>query len=238
LIKEDNEKVILLFSHSAITKYLFGERKITEDENIKSEAPHCVSVLFQGDSITHAGRYHIRNGAGNANCFSAKVAEKRLRFMNLGVAGDKIRDLKNRWREDCLDLEPNVVSILVGINDVVGVPFRKSLTSTKSFEQDYRTVLEQTHDILGAKIVLLTPFMVYLTKQQLIYKIILKPKIDVVKKLSNEFETILVPLDRIFEEATRKKDPAHFSADGVHPTANGHSLIAQSWIKATNGILT
>ncbi|MGD0645182.1 MAG: SGNH/GDSL hydrolase family protein [Candidatus Bathyarchaeia archaeon] len=207
--------------------------------------PPSVTVLFQGDSITEASRYYTLDdnlGTGYvmmaANWFSAEYPEKKIRFLNRGVAGDKIRDMKNRWKKDCLNLEPDVVSILIGINDTVGGHFWKSPTSTKSFEEDYRTLLEQTHDILGAKIVLLTPFMVYLTKRQLIYKIILKQKIDVVKKMSKEFETHLVPLDKIFEAATRKGEPIHWSADGIHPTAMGHSLIAQSWLKTTSGILT
>jgi len=204
-----------------------------------------VTVLFQGDSITEAGRdYAIDDNMGTgyammvANLFSAEYAEKKIRFLNRGVACDKLRDLKKRWQRDCLDLEPDVVSILIGINDTVGKYFWKSPTSTKSFEEDYRTILEQTHDILGAKIILLTPFMVYVAKRQLIYKIILKQKIDVVKKLSKEFKTLLVPLDKVFEEATAKRESTYWSADGVHPTVMGHSLIAQCWLKTTSGSLT
>lgn len=205
------------------------------------EIPPKATVLFQGDSITEGGRdYAIDDDLGKgyvmmvANWFSTECPEKKVRFLNRGIAADKIRDLKNRWQEDCLDLKPDVVSILIGINDTVGLRahFWKSTTSTKSFEKDYRTLLEHTHDILGAKIVLLTPFMVYLSKQQVIYKIILKQKIEVVEKLSKEFNTLLVPLDRIFEEATRKREPTLRSADGIHPTVTGHELIAQSWLKS------
>jgi len=204
-----------------------------------------LTVLFQGDSITDAGRDYMQGhnlGTGYslmvASWFSNEYAGKTVRFLNRGINGNRIRDLKNRWRKDCLKLEPDVVSILIGINDVVGGYFWKRPTSTKSFEEDYRNVLEQTRDILGAKIVLLTPFIVYRTKPQLVYKIILKQKIDVVKKLSKEFKTFLVPLDRVFEEATRKKEPTYWSLDGIHPTAMGHSLIAQSWIKTASGCLT
>jgi acyl-CoA thioesterase-1 len=137
-----------------------------------------------------------------------------------------------------LNFEPDIVSILIGINDVIGGHFWKSPTSTKSFEEDYRSVLEQTHDSLGAKIILLTPFMVYRTKSQLFYRIILKQKTDVVKKLSREFKTLLVPLDRLFVDVTRKREPTYWSTDGIHPTAMGHSLIAHSWLKSINGSLT
>jgi lysophospholipase L1-like esterase len=204
--------------------------------------PPNTTVLFQGDSITEAGRDHTRDnnlGTGYAmmvaNYFATEFAEKKVRFLNRGVAADKIKDLKNRWQKDCLNLEPDIVSILVGINDVAGGHFWKSPTSTKSFEIDYRAILEQTQDVLNAKIVLLTPFMVFRTKQQLIYKIILNQKIDAIKKLSKEFKALLVPLDRIFEEATRGRKPTYYSEDGIHPTTAGHSLIAESWIKSVNG---
>lgn len=125
---------------------------------------------MQGDSITEAGRDYARRdhlGTGYpmmvANWFSAKQNEKKVKFLNRGVGADRIKDLKNRWQKDCLDLKPEIVSILMGINDTVGKHFWKSRTTTKSFEADYRTILEQMHDLLGAKIILLTPFMVYMT---------------------------------------------------------------------------
>jgi acyl-CoA thioesterase I len=159
--------------------------------------------------------------------------KKQIRFLNTAVAADKINDLKNRWQKDCLNLEPDVVSILVGINDVIGGHFWKSPTTIKSFEEDYRFILEQTHDIIGAKIILLNPFIIYRTKQQCVYKILLDRKINVISKLSKEFNTVLIPLDRIFDEASKHKDPTLWSEDGRHPTAIGHTLIAQSWIKGS-----
>ena len=197
------------------------------------------TILFQGDSITEVGRDYTRDdGIGTgyammvANWFSENSTEKKVRFINRGVAADKIKDLKNRWQEDCLNLEPDIVSILIGINDIVGNHFWESPTSTKNFEKDYRSILEQTNDVLGARIVLLTPFIVYMTKPQLVYKILLKQKIGVIKKLSKEFKTILVPLDRIFVEATSEREPTYWSADGIHPTEKGHTLIAKSWIES------
>jgi lysophospholipase L1-like esterase len=215
-----------------------------KNETVKYEVPSIVTILFQGDSITEACRDRTKDadmGTGYvkmvANRFSTEYAGKRVRFLNRGVGGDRVRDLKNRWQKDCLNLEPEIVSILIGINDTVGKYFWNKPTSTKSFEEDYRIILEQTHDILGAKIVLLTPFIVYMTKLQLINKIVLKQKIGAVKKLSKEFQTLLIPLDRIFDEATRKRAATYWSTDGIHPTQMGHSLIAQSWLKSVSAIL-
>ncbi len=210
----------------------------------KSSLTDKPSILFIGDSITEASRDYTRAGSLGtgyammvANLFSADYKEKKSRFFNRGVADDKIEDLKNRWQKDCLNLKPDIVSILIGINDVVGRYFWKSPTSTKRFEEDYRTVIEQTCENLAAKLVLLTPFMVYRTKIQSVYKRSLKHKIVVIKKLSREFKTLLVPLDEIFEEASRQTEPAYWSVDGIHPTAMGHSLIAKSWLESISGSL-
>lgn len=216
-------------------------REKLTNKTVKHEVPSVVTILFQGDSITEEGRDYSRIddlGTGYAmmvaNWFSAEYAERKVKLLNRGVAADRIKDLKNRWQKDCLNLKPNIVSILIGINDTVGKHFWKSPTSTRIFEEDYRNILEQTRDILGAKIVLLTPFMVYMTKKQQIYKTILNQKINVIKKLSKEFNTLLIPLDEIFEEAIKKREPTYWSKDGIHPTPMGHSLIARSWLKAIN----
>jgi len=210
-------------------------------ENVSSP---ILTLLFIGDSITEANRRLEKEadlGTGYvmmiAKRFSAEFPEIKARFLNRGVGGNRVRDLKNRWQKDCLDLRPDVVSILIGINDVFGKYFWSRPTSTKSFEEDYRSLLDQTQDILNAKLILLTPFIVCLSKMQFIRKIFLQQKIKVVKKLSKEFGTILVPLDSIFEEALRNKAPAYWTTDGIHPTSMGHLLIAQSWIKAIKGKL-
>jgi acyl-CoA thioesterase I len=208
------------------------------------KAKPIVSILFQGDSITEAFRNPLKEedlGVGYAMMiakrFSTENNGKKVRFLNRGIGGDRVKDLKKRWEKDCLNVEPDIVSILVGINDSIGRHFWSKPTSTKSFEEDYRILLQQTCDILGAKIVLLSPFMVYMTKLHFIHEAILKQKINVVNKLSREFGTLLVPLDRIFEVATRKKPPTYWSIDGIHPTSIGHSLIAESWLKSMSEIL-
>src|SRR4030042_7163758 len=107
-------------------------------------------VLFQGDSITDADRNPFDLGdlgsgyvAMVAERFSAVHPEVGAVFLNRGVSGDRIRDLRSRWQEDCLSLKPDVVSILVGINDVVGAFWGES-ASLESFEADYASILDLT----------------------------------------------------------------------------------------------
>ena len=189
-------------------------------------------ILFQGDSITDAGRKANRNealGDGYVMMTSAWLSalnpEANFRFLNRGVGGNRVRDLKNRWRKDCLDLRPNVVSILVGINDISW-----GGTSTESFQADYVTILEQTSQ-LKSQIVLLEPFLIHSSGDLLEQTEKLDKKIEVVKKLAIEFEAKLIPLNDIFEKACLKREPSFWALDGVHPTLAGHALIAQAWIK-------
>ena len=125
-----------------------------------------LTILFQGDSITDAGRkrkIYESLGEGYAMITAAWISathpEYEAKFINRGVGGNRIRDLRNRWKKDCLDLEPNLVSILIGINDALGKPFWKEPTSKESFQADYERILEQTRRNPEIRIVLLEPFI-------------------------------------------------------------------------------
>jgi lysophospholipase L1-like esterase len=202
------------------------------------EIRSSATILFQGDSITDADRNRRKTldlGTGYvmmvAERFSAKYPERKVTFLNRGLSGNRVRDLRNRWRKDCLDLKPNVVSIMIGVNDTLGGYFWNSLTSVEEFENDYRMILQQTSDLLGVKIVLLEPFMLSAAKNQFGLGEDLDNRVKITRKLSKEFGTYLVPLNKIFEDAERIRDPSFWSADGIHPTLAGHALIAQNWLK-------
>ena len=191
------------------------------------------TILFQGDSITDAGRRsHNHNeslGDGyammTAAWLSASYPEYRLKFLNRGVSGNRVRDLRKRWKKDCLDLKPNLVSILVGVNDINWKP-----TSTQSFLADYTTIIEQARQ-LKCQIVLLEPFLVQSYKNYFELAKELNNKVEVVRKIAHNFDAKLIPLNDIFEKACLKSEPSFWALDGVHPTLAGHALIAQSWIK-------
>ena len=204
----------------------------------KINLPSNATILFQGDSITDAERK--RNtyealGEGyammTAAWISASHPEFGARFINRGINGNRISDLKNRWKKDCLDLKPNLVSILIGINDAVGKPFWKNPTPLNSFQSDYECVLEQTSHYPEIQIVLLEPFLLSSYQSYSETKRNLTPMIEVIRELSKEFKTLLIPLNDLFAKASNVKSPRYWSLDGIHPTLAGHALIAQSWIK-------
>ena len=202
-------------------------------------------ILFQGDSITDAGRNYKENDSlGNgyvmmvAGWLSALHPDTHLTFLNRGMSGNRVKDLKNRWQKDCVDLQPNIISILIGINDVLTKYVWSASTPIESFESDYRAILEQTRKFLNVQNVIVEPFLLHVKKEQIDLREDLNPKIESIERLSKEFDTILVPLDAIFNEASKKREPTFWARDGIHPTLSGHALIAQSWIKAVTADLS
>jgi len=185
-------------------------------------------ILFQGDSITDCGRDRENQdslGNGYVN-LTTKILEDRypkanLKFINRGISGDKIRDLQLRWEADCISLNPDILSILIGVNDTL-------ITPAKLFEEEYRMLLKRTTEALNAEIILCEPFL--LLGDTNAYRDDLDPKIEIVHKLSEEFSTLLLPLDQTFSEACSLNPPEYWAPDGVHPTHAGHTLIAKSWI--------
>lgn len=200
-------------------------------------------VLFQGDSITDAGRN--RNDINDlgfgypmfiASWFSALYPDKNVRFINRGISGDRVRNLKARWQEDCLDLKPDWISILIGINDCWRRYDSNDPTSVEAFESDYRYILDQVKERLNAKIILCEPFVLPTPEDRVQWREDLDPKIHVVRKLAREYGAIFIPLDGIMAQACARKEPAFWAADGVHPTPAGHALIAQAWLKAVGAL--
>ncbi|MFG2054403.1 SGNH/GDSL hydrolase family protein [Micromonospora sp. NPDC048930] len=200
------------------------------------EVPRGGRVLFIGDSITDAGRDRTCGddlGTGYAMMagawFTARHPRHRVGFLNRGVSGDRVRDLRARWESDCLALTPNVVSILIGVNDMWRRYDRDDPTSAADFARDYRHILESTRR-LGARIVLVEPFLVPLDDEQRRWREDLDPKVDVVRRLAAEFDATLVAVDELFQAAG--VDERVWTRDGVHPTPFGHALIAQAWLRA------
>jgi lysophospholipase L1-like esterase len=202
------------------------------------------TVLFQGDSITDAGRVkedkkHL--GAGYvmviSSWFSAVYPGKQVSFLNRGVGGDRVENLEARWQEDCIDLKPDIISVLVGINDTWRRYNSNDPVSPEDFRDTYEKILIKTKEKLNAKIILCEPFLLPVSKDIEKRREDLNPKIKVVRDLSRKFKATLVPLDKIFGEACSKRNPAFWAEDGVHPTLVGHALIAQSWLKAVKVIV-
>jgi len=200
-------------------------------------------VLFQGDSITDAGRKREDGfdlGFGYAlmaaSWFSALHPERRVVFLNRGIGGDRVKDLRARWQRDCIELKPTWVSILIGINDTWRRYDSNDCTSAEEFEAVYREILSAVRNETGARLVLCEPFVLHTQEDRMTWRVDLDPKIHAIRKLAREFGALLVPLDGIFAAASALREPSFWSNDGVHPSPSGHALMAQSWLRAV-GVL-
>ncbi|MEJ5197522.1 MAG: SGNH/GDSL hydrolase family protein [Anaerolineae bacterium] len=200
-------------------------------------------VLFQGDSITDAGRNYADPadlGTGYAMLvaawFSAAYPEKRVRFLNRGISGNRVRDLRQRWQRDCLDLRPTWVSILIGINDTWRRYDSGDPTSAEAFERDYRAILTATRDRLAARLIICEPFLLPVPDDRIAWREDLDPKIAAVRRLAREFDALYIPLDGLFAAAATRREPAFWLPDGVHPTPAGHALTAQAWLRTVRAL--
>lgn len=195
-------------------------------------------VLFQGDSITDAGRNREDGndlGRGypllTAATFSFLHPEMKVKFINRGISGNRVRNLQERWQKDCLELNPTWVSIYIGINDTWRRYDRSDPTTVKQFEEGYRDILNRTTEQLNANLIMLEPVVLPYPEDRKQWREDLDPKINVVRELAREFGALLIPLDGLFAQASMRAEPQQWAPDGVHPSPSGHALIADAWLR-------
>lgn len=213
-----------------------------------------VTILFQGDSITDAGRErdlaklpadNLQVGLGNGYAWLATsqlLVERpycKLRIFNRGISGDTLAQLEARWQTECLDLKPDVLSILVGANDY-GIWLEQKTVSIESltadFEKRYVELLRRTREALPTVgIVLLEPFLLRAGKVEenwLPDFNVFRPSVARIAAITN---SNFVPFQAIFDVAV-KIAPAHcWAGDGVHPTPDGATLMAGEWLRSVRG---
>ncbi|MFF4243335.1 SGNH/GDSL hydrolase family protein [Streptomyces sp. NPDC001822] len=195
-------------------------------------------VLFQGDSITDVGRLAEPGdtlGRGYVRTAADLVRSARpddgITFLNRGVAGDRVSDLRARWREDATDLEPDVVSVLIGVNDTWRRYDSGEISTHQAFEDDYRAVLTQVRERPDTQLVLIEPFLIPVREEQWAWRGDLDPRIQTVRRLAEEFDASLLAADGLLNQAARAAGgPEHIAGDGVHPTPLGHALLAEAWV--------
>lgn len=199
------------------------------------------TLLFIGDSITDVGRdrqdpHHMGHGFAFliASYLQAHYPEKRLNFFNRGIGGDKLIDVKNRWEEDCLELNPDIVTLMIGINDTWNNPNKHvplSDEELEEFENNYRSLLKSLHQRTDSRVILMEPFVLPYPKDRLTWREDLNKRIDIVRKMAKEYQTELIPLDGLLNAAGIKYGFSYYTGDdGVHPTLAGHGTIAKIWL--------
>jgi lysophospholipase L1-like esterase len=148
------------------------------------------------------------------------------------VSGDRVRDLERRWDKDCVELSPNVVSILIGINDVWRRYDSEDPIGAGEFAEQYSRILSRVKIETEARLIILEPFLIPADADKERFREDLDPKITAVRKLAKEYGALYVPLDGLFAAACMKNPPEYYAADGIHPTVAGHGFIAKALSEA------
>ena len=201
-------------------------------------------ILFQGDSITDAGRdrrnYHnLGNGYPKyAACAIEKAfPEKDIEFINLGISGNRTDQLFDRMYEDVVTLQPDVVSFLICINDIWHRHSHHVETTDAQIAANYRAILERVKKQTNAKIVILAPFLLD-SEDKEPWREELNSILTIIRSLAEEFADVYIPLDQIFEETLKTQPESHYySGDGVHPNQNGSEFIGKLYAEAVAPLL-
>jgi len=202
-------------------------------------------VLFQGDSITDAGRNKRQElpnnawsfGVGYANHIGSWLLEEmpgmNLTIHNRGISGNKVYQLAERWDKDCIDLIPNVLSILIGVNDYWHFRNGEYDGTPEIYENDFRELLKRTKEALpDLKLLVCQPFI--LPGTSAVDESWVEPFSAyqaIAKKISDEFGATWVPFQEAFDRAVELADPTYWAADGVHPSMAGARLMAKTWLE-------
>jgi lysophospholipase L1-like esterase len=201
-------------------------------------------ILFQGDSITDANRNRANIhdlGQGYAK-YAAPLIQKAMpdtefEFIDLGISGNRSDDILARSTTDIVDIDPDIISILIGINDVWHRHSHGREMTDEQFEANYRTLLERIRKETSAKIVILCPFLLDCEDKEPIRED-LKTVLPIIRELAKEFADVYIPLDELFEEALKTQpEPRYYSGDAVHPNTNGAMFIGGKYAEAVKALI-
>ena len=204
-----------------------------------------MKILFQGDSVTDAGRDRSDPsdmGNGYPRYASAMIQDSfpdtEFEFINLGISGNRTEHLVERLDTDFIEVQPDIVSILIGVNDVWHhYSFEFVETTDNQFEANYRKVLDNLKSRTNARILMIQPFLLETVdpaKQELCEELARKKAI--VKRLADEYADAYLPLDEVLHSEI-EEEPAYYSADGVHPTPDGACYIGEAYLKAITPLI-
>lgn len=200
------------------------------------------TILFIGDSITDEGRDRSDSkdlGKGYPLLVASHLWNQYpsydLNILNRGIGGDEVFNLKERWEKDCLNYNPDIVSILVGVNDVwwhIDDEEKLDEAALLKFEEDYRWLLKTLAHRTDARVVIMEPYVLPYPKDRMAWRKHIDPRIQIIRRLANDYHATFVPLDGILNaKGIMNGFETYTGDDGVHPTVAGHAVIAEAWIQ-------
>ena len=200
-------------------------------------------ILFQGDSITDCGRdwnNDTQLGRGYAHLVESELGYREPgmhTFINKGISGNRVVDLYARIKRDIINYKPDVMSILIGVNDVWHeIGDSPNGVDADKFFKIYSMLIEEVKEALpNIKIMILEPFVLEAcstTEHWEFFKTETKKRADMARKIAEKYNLPFIELQNGFDELAKKAENSYWLADGVHPTPAGHQFIKNEWLKA------
>ena len=205
-------------------------------------------LLFQGDSITDAGRnkneadFNTQKALGTGYSFLAaadllnEYPGKSLKIYNKGISGNKVYQLAERWDKDALELKPNILSILIGVNDYWHFLKNGYKGTIETYRNDYRTLLQKTKEALpDVKLIIGEPFAILGTAVNNTWFPAFTEYQNAARDLADEFDAAFIPYQKVFNKALKVAPGSYWAPDGVHPSVAGAKLMAEAWLQTVRG---
>ena len=199
-------------------------------------------ILFQGDSITDAGRGNdseLNLGAGYPLLVTAGLGFEspgKYEFLNRGISGNRVVDVYARIKNDIINLKPDVMSILIGVNDVWHEISRENDVCADKYFKIYDMLIDEVKSALpDIKIMILEPFVLKGSATEENWEAFdseVRKRASMAKKIAEKYNLTYISLQSGFDKLSKNVETAYWLRDGVHPTAMGHEYIKQEWIKA------
>lgn len=203
-------------------------------------------IIFIGDSITHAGRNELAEpswegalGYGFANLINAELVgrfpQKEIFVLNKGIGGNRIIDLKKRWNQDVIEERPDILTIMIGVNDawrqVDGRFLDIEQISFELFEAIYIELIEQTLTKVP-NIIIMSAFMLE-TNPNDEFRQLVDHYNEIAKKIAENYHLPYINVQKKFDEFLKYQSSYRISSDRVHPNIIGHQIIAKEWLCQT-----
>lgn len=211
-----------------------------------------IRILFQGDSITDCGRARTDDehvGTGYALLVKSQLGFENpgnYQFYNRGISGNRIVDLYARIKADIINLAPDYMSILIGVNDVWHEFGGHNGVDADKYEKIYCMLIEEIREALpDVKIVIMEPFCLKGSATENteeepnkwnMFNSEVRKRAEKAKQVAEKYNLTFVELQNVFDTATEVKESTYWLRDGVHPTAMGHELLKREWMKAFENI--
>lgn len=236
-------KSLLTLGATAIgSQKLFADTAHTAPNKLRIQQDEV--ILFQGDSITDAGRKRDNLAPNETNAFGHgyammaaatllnNYADKNIQVYNRGISGNRVPDLIERWGVDAIQLRPTILSILIGVNDFWRTIDRGAQNTPQQYKQQYQQLLDTTSAKLpDVKLIIGEPFGVKGVKHvtDKWYPDFVGYQ-EAAKDIAKEYNAIFLPYQSIFDRAAKRGAGDYWTTDGVHTSMAGANLMAESWL--------